>query len=172
MADLTDTLSGWDALEDTTSANGYIGPSDSSLSSNPMANVGTYLQAGGDILSGIGGYMQGQETASADEYNASLALIQGQFENQQLGLEESQTLGTQKAMYAKAGVELSGSVLDTALQTATNFEYDKQVVDFNSQSQANVDEYDAKMAKSQGDFALASGLLKGATSLAMASGGG
>ena len=28
MAGLTDTLSGWDALEDTTAASGYIPPSD------------------------------------------------------------------------------------------------------------------------------------------------
>jgi hypothetical protein len=122
--------------------------------------------AGGSILSGIGGYMQGQETAAADEYNAGLAIMKGQFQVEEIGTEETQTISTQKAMYAKAGVAMSGSVLDTALSTATQFEYSKEIATFNAQSQANMDNYEAKVAKSQGQFALASGLLSGAMDMA------
>ena len=131
----------------------------------PSIGAGTLTSAFGSILSGIGGYMQGQEEAGADEYNASLALMEGEFNVEQIGLQEKNTLSTQKAMYAKAGVEQSGSVLDTALNTATNFEYDKQVATFNSQSAANMYDYKARVAKQQGAFALGSGIAEGALSL-------
>ena len=144
-------------------------PSTPSSTSSPSTgnNVPTFLKAGGDVLSGIGAYMQGQEEAGAYEYNASLALMEGKFNVEQINLDETQTLSTQKAMYAKAGVESSGSVLDTALNTATQFEYSKQVENFNAQSKANMDIYEAKMAKSKGQFGLATGLLEGAGTLAL-----
>lgn len=127
--------------------------------------IGNMISAGGDIISGIGGYMQGQEEAGADEYNANLALMEGQFQVEQIGEEESETLATQKAMYAKAGVEQEGSVLDVAMSTATQYEYSKQVAMFNAKSAATMDNYEAAMAKSKGDFALAGGLLSGAGAL-------
>ena len=44
-------------------------------------------------------------------------------------------------------------------------EYDKQVAMFNAQSAANMDEYEAKMAKSKGDMGLSMGILGAAVSL-------
>lgn len=151
----------------------YNPPTDTEVATSSISNpssglpsAGSILGAGASILGGIGSYMQGQEEAGADEYNASLALQQGQFNVKEIGSSEESTLSTQKAMYAKAGVEQSGSVLDTALNTATNYEYDKQVATFNAQSEANMDNYEAKMAKSQGEMGLAEGLLGGASKLA------
>jgi hypothetical protein len=127
--------------------------------------LGTAIKAGSSIMAGVGAYMQGQEMAGAYEYNASLELMKGQFEVEEISGKEDETLSTQKAMYAKAGVEQSGSVLDVALDTATNYEYDKQVATFNAQSAANMDEYEAKMAKSKGDMGLSMGILGAAVSL-------
>jgi hypothetical protein len=56
--------------------------------------------------------------------------------------------------------------LDTALATATQYEYSKQVATYNAQSQANMDTYEAKVAKEQGNLALAGGLLGGAMDFA------
>ena len=91
--------------------------------------------------------------------------MQGQFNVEQLNVSEVSTLSTQRAAYAKAGIMQSGSVLDTALQTATQFEYSKQVATYNAQSAANMDIYEGKVAKSQGEMELATGLLKGVGSL-------
>ena len=163
-----------DSLPDFSSLNlpddGLIFDPSSSASTTPSTGnqVPTFLKAGGSVLSGIGTYMQGQEEAGADEYNASLALQEGAFNVQQLGEQETQALSTQKAMYAKAGVEQSGSVLDTALNTATQYEYSKQVAEFNAQSKANMDVYEANAAKSQGEMGLAGGLLQGAETLGLA----
>jgi hypothetical protein len=85
--------------------------------------------------------------------------MKGTFDVEQLGLEESSMLATQRAVYARAGVEMSGSPLDVALSTATQFEYSKQVANFNAQSQANMDEYEGKVAAQQGEFGLATGIL-------------
>lgn len=129
---------------------------------------GDLLGAGSSVLSGVGGYIQGQESASANEYNAQLALIEGDFQKEQLGKDENVLLSTQRAMYSKAGVELSGSPLDVAVQTATNYEYDKQVATFNSQSKARMYQYEADVAKQKGKFDLGMGLLQGGMGLALA----
>ena len=144
--------------------------SDSSSVASPVASgggigLGTAKKAGSSIIAGVGAYMQGQEMAGAYEYNASLELMKGQFEVEEISGEEAAKLSTQKAEYAKAGVEQSGSVLDVALNTATNMEYDKQVAMFNAKSAAAMDDYEAKMAKSKGDMGLSMGILGAAVSL-------
>ena len=125
------------------------------------------LQAGGSILSAYGDILSGDESQQADEYNASLALEQGQFEVQNTDLQEASTLSTQEAMFAKAGVTMSGSPLDTALNTASNFEMTKQVETYNAASKANELNYEGAVAKQQGEFGAAGSLLQGAEGLGM-----
>jgi hypothetical protein len=125
------------------------------------------MMAGGAILSAFGDIMSGNESAAADEYNAQLALEQGQFEVQKLGEEETGTLSTQHAMYAKAGVTMSGSPLDVATSTATQFEMSKRIAMYNAASQANADRNAAAAAKSKGEFGAAGSLLQGAEGLGM-----
>ena len=125
------------------------------------------LQAGGSILSAYGDILSGDESQQADEYNASLALEQGQFEVQNTDLQEASTLSTQQAMFAKAGVTMSGSPLDTALNTASQFEMSKQVETYNAASAANMDKYAGEVAKQQGEFGAASSLLQGAEGIGM-----
>lgn len=151
----------------TASGSGYYTPSDA-VGPSPLTfsqAVPAITKAGGDVISGIGSYMQGMEAAGADEYNANLDLMQGQFNVDAIDSEESEELSTQKAMYAKAGVAFSGSAVDVALETATTYEYDKQVANFNAQSKANMDNYEAAMEKQKGEFGLAAGMLQGAGAL-------
>lgn len=158
-SDTIGDVSGWNLTEDNLSESNtapYTPPEFSSPSPSMPWNVAS---AGASVMAGVGAYMQGQEMAGAYEYNASLALMEGTFNVEQIGMEESSTLSTQKAMYAKAGVEQSGSVLDVALNTATQYEYSKQVADFNAKSAAAMDNYEAAMAKSQGKMGLAEGIL-------------
>ena len=125
------------------------------------------LIAGGSILSAFGDIISGDESQQADDYNASLALEQGQFEVQNTDLQEASTLSTQEAMFAKAGVTMSGSPLDTALNTASQFEMSKQVETYNAASAANMDKYAGEVAKQQGEFGAAGSLLQGAEGLGM-----
>ena len=170
MADTISDISGWTLTEDSLSDEGlsYTSPYSAPEFSSPSGGgigMGTAIKAGSSIMAGVGAYMQGQEMAGAYEYNASLELMKGQFEVEEISGEEAAKLSTQKAEYAKAGVEQSGSVLDVALNTATNMEYDKQVAMFNAKSAAAMDDYEAKMAKSKGDMGLSMGILGAAVSL-------
>ena len=118
----------------------------------------------GMIGSAVGTYMQGVEQKQADEYNAALVREQGVIEQYQLGKSEVGLLSTQKAMFAKAGVTQSGSPLDAALSSAAGFELDKQIAKYNTESKANVLEWEGKQAKKSGDFGA---ILQGAEGLAM-----
>lgn len=132
-----------------------------------MPTLGQSLAAGGSILSAFGDIMAGDESQQADDYNAGLALTQGQFEIQDLNTSEADTLSTQHAMYAKAGVAMTGSPLDTALNTASQFEMDKQITTYNAASAANMDKYEGQIAKQQGEFNAAGSLLQGAGDMGM-----
>jgi hypothetical protein len=133
-----------------------------------MMGIGSLMGAGGDFLSAYGAVTQGEEEQTAYNYNANLALEQGQFDVTDLSEQETDTLSTQKAIYAKSGVEFSGSPLDTAVNTATNFEMDKQIATYNAQSQANMDTYEGQVAKQQADFSAGTDVLGGVEDLAFA----
>jgi len=141
-------------------------------SSGNSLSLGNLLSFGGSAMGAVGDLMAGSETASEDNYNAQLALTQGQFDVDDLDTQEADTLSTQKAQYAKAGVTLSGSPLDTAFNTASQFEMDKQIATYNATSKANMDEYLGKVAQSRGDVAAGEALLSGAGKLAMSEGFG
>jgi hypothetical protein len=130
--------------------------------------LGQGLGVAGTVLGAYGDIMAGDEAQKADDYNANLALEQGQFEVSDLGTEETDTLSTQRAMYAKAGVTMSGSPLDTAFNTASQFEMDKQIATYNAQSKANMDTYEGQVAKSQGQIKAGESLLSGGATLALA----
>jgi hypothetical protein len=155
----------WDAIGNDSSAEGGGG----------FSGWGDILKFGGDIFGGIGSLMQGEEMNDAYRYNAQVLNEQAQIVEaagalkiEELEVAKDEMLGTQKATYARAGVTMSGSPTDVALQTATNAEFDKLVVKYNSdveasklKSQANLDTYYGRMAKSKGEFGFGQALLKG-----------
>src|SRR5438445_5509442 len=79
-----------------------------------MSGVSSFLNVGSSILGAYGQLLSGKQKAGADEYNAQLALDAGSISLQELEGAEEEVLSTQKAMYAKAGVAMSGSPLDAA----------------------------------------------------------
>lgn len=119
------------------------------------------LKEGGNLLSSYGIFEQGQEISGADEYNANLAIQEGDFDVQNLDTQETELLSTQRALYTKAGVALSGSALDVMLKSATQAEMDKSVANFNAQSKANEYDYQAKVAKAQAGFKSGENLISG-----------
>jgi len=76
-------------------------------------------------------------------------------------------LSIQSAAYARVGVTQSGSPLDVALGTATEFELDKQITRYNAESKARMLEWEAKKAKQAGTFSAGMDLLQGAASMAL-----
>ena len=144
------------------------GPSFDSLDlSAPSKSTGwtkSEIQGLGLIGQGIGSYMQGVEEKQAYYHNAALVREQGVIEQYQLGREDVSTLSSARAMTAKSGLTQSGSPLDAALASASGFELDKQIANYNTQSRANELEWEGKQAKKSGEF---SGLLQGVEGIAM-----
>lgn len=141
-----------------------VDSSGNSLSTLPWGKI---LKFGGSAVGAFGQLMMGEEMSDAYQYNAQLALEQGKLREEDIDTAEEATLGTQHAMYAKAGVTMSGSPLDVALNTATGFEMDKQIVRYNTESRANMDNYQAKVAQSQSKIKAGESLLSGGAQLAL-----
>jgi hypothetical protein len=114
-----------------------------------------------------GTLQMGQAKKAAGEYNAALVREQGVMDLYHIDKAEVATLSSARALYAKSGVTSSGSPLDAALQSAAGFELDKQVSNYNTQSRANMLEWEGKMAKKQADMSAGIQALEGAASLAM-----
>lgn len=170
--DQSNTLAAWNNLAGTnsTSVNNQVPDAsffDSSGNSMSGLDTGDMMKLAGSGLSAWGDILAGNEANQADQYNAQLAIEQGEFRISELDYEEASILSTQKAMYAKAGVTMSGSPLDAALNTASQVEMDKQITTYNAQSKANMDIYKGKVAESQGQVKAGEALLSGAATAFM-----
>lgn len=159
----------------TSSLSPYSMPSGQEMADASVVNSsgfsmspGSILSFGGDMLGAFGALTAGNEQDAAYQFNAQLALEQGEFSVKDLDKAESDTLSTQRAMYAKSGVTLSGSPVDTAYNTAAAYEMDKQITTYNAKSKANMDTFMGKAAKSQAQMKAGEELIQGAASLAMA----
>ena len=126
-----------------------------------MADPLSILSLVGTGISAFGSLQEGKQIQQADEYNAQLALEQGEMDVFQIEKEEAGLTSTQKAMYAKAGVTMSGSPLEVMLQSATNYEMDKATAKYNAESKANMYRYEGRVARTQGKFNAIKTLLGG-----------
>lgn len=121
-------------------------------------------QIAAPFISAAGQKQQGIQEQGAYNYNAALADIQakeiaasGEITQEELAERELSLRSTQEAMYAKAGVMLSGSALEVMLQSATDYEFDRSIARYNTavkiseaQSQAQVQRYYGDLARMEG----------------------
>lgn len=95
-------------------------------------------------LSAYGSYREGQDAAEASEYNAKIAQEESALTEQAGALDVSRQrqqvsrlIGTQKAITAGSGIELTGSALDVMINTAAEGELDAQILEYNTKVQAS-----------------------------------
>ena len=123
-------------------------------------------------VSAYGSYREGQDAKEASQYNANVAREQagmieqsGAMDASRQRKQVSRLIGTQKAGYAGAGVELSGSPLDAMIYTAAEGEMDAQIIEYNAKVKArgmmSQADYDEKL----GDMYARSGTMKAAGTL-------
>lgn len=130
-----------------------------------FGNLGKGLSFGGDLLSGFGALQIGNEEAGAYEYNASLAQDQEKIDLDQLDREGTILASEQRAGYLKSGVTLSGSPLDTMVQSASQVALDKQIIEYNTKSKVDMLNYEGQVAKNQGKFKMGQSILSGGIGL-------
>jgi len=116
----------------------------------------------GTALSAFGQYQQGQAQAAASEYNAEAAEQKGKYEESQARLRLRHLLGTQRALYGKAGVDItSGSPLLVMADTAAKGEMEALNIRRGYQTEAGLDRFYGKQYKRAGLIGGASSFLTG-----------
>ncbi len=115
----------------------------------PLVMMGVAMA--GTALSAYGQYRQGQAQAAASEYNAAATEEKGKYEETQARDRLRHLLGTQRALYAKAGVDItSGSPLLVMADTASKGEQEALNIRRGYQTEAGIDRFYAKQYKRAG----------------------
>jgi hypothetical protein len=118
-------------------------------------------------VSAYGSYREGQDAKAASQYNANVAREQAAMIEQSGAMDASRQrkqvsrlIGTQKAGYAGAGVELSGSPLDAMIYTAAEGEMDAQIIEYSSRIKSQGLLSQAKYDERLGDIYARSGMVR------------
>jgi hypothetical protein len=108
--------------------------------------LGTSLAGG--ALSAYGQYRQGEAQNEANEYNANMSLAKADQEERESREKLKKLMGTQRVLYAKAGVDLSsGSPLMVLANTAAEGEEEALNIRARGQNEANMYRWYGKQAK-------------------------
>lgn len=171
----------------------FQGATTSSMNTASNANIGG--GGGGNALGLINGMNQGmssfgeamqyQGMATANDLNASLleldakmVMADSEFTAKRMEEKGEGFMGKQAAMFAKSGVTMDGSVMHVAMNSEKNIRMDILTMKYNAVRKANALGFQALNAKIQAGQArtravmkMGQGVLKMASSAAMASGG-
>ncbi len=127
------------------------------------------LMLAGSTMSAAGTYQSGQAQKEAYEYNANVATEKGKYEEEQSRLRLSRLMGTQRALYAKAGVDLSsGSPLLTLAETAYQGEQEAQNIRRGYKSEATINRFYGVQASKAGTMGAISTFTQGLGQAGMA----
>ena len=115
-----------------------------------LEGTSTLFSAVGSGVEAYGDYSAGVAKAGAYDMAAGEVAISEQMRLEEITTGGEELASTQQAMYAKAGVRQSGSVLDVMLESATNVEFDKIIEKWNMETQINSLKLQGKTAYNQG----------------------
>lgn len=137
-----------------------------------MKGIGTGVSMFGEYEQGVAEKGAFDFNATLDEFSAQATEAAGAETQREIGIGEESMLSTQRAIRAKSNVTQSGSPLDTALVTASNFEMSKSIASYNTQiqalkyrSQASQDQFYGQQAVNKSNTQMASTLMSGVGSI-------
>ncbi len=137
------------------------------LGSN-AGTVGTVASVAGTTLSAVSAYRSGQAQKEAYKYSSEIARRKGQQEEQIHRDKLRKLMSSQRALYAKAGVDLSsGSPLLLLTETAEEGERDAIRIRHGAKEESNLGKYYGRQARRAGATTSGSTLLTGLGSTAM-----
>jgi len=127
-----------------------------------LALIGLGVSGAGTALSAVSQYRAGQAQEEAYKYNAGVAEQKGIYEETQSRDKLRKLLSSQKALYAKAGVDMtSGSPLLLMADTAAQGEMEALNIRKGYQSEAKMNRYYGNQAKKAGNIKAGSTFLSG-----------
>lgn len=132
-----------------------------------IALIGLGVSAVGTGVSALGQYRQGQAAKAAGEYNARVSEANAAAIEQKTVYEEQQSrdrlkrlMGTQRALYAKAGVDISSkSPLLVLADTAAEGEKEARMIKYGGDVEATQQKNQARLQRLYGSSAYSSGLI-------------
>lgn len=126
------------------------------------------LQAAGKIFDFAGSILEGYASKKAHDFNAEMATRNAGLVRQQALIEVDRIrrssvkeIGSMRANYGAQGVTASGSVLDSIMDSATQFELDAQLTKWQGDVTAAGLEAQASAEKAAGQYAMVGGVLNG-----------
>jgi hypothetical protein len=123
-------------------------------------NIGAGLVSSG--ISAFGSYEKGQAEKAADDYNAQITIEQMHQKMQTSEEEFSALMGRQRALYAKAGVDISsGSPALILASTAYKESLDQQRIKEGGEQRAALLRWEGSEAAHVGEFGAFSTFLTG-----------
>jgi uncharacterized protein YdbL (DUF1318 family) len=130
------------------------------------------LMAASGAMQIAGAYSQGKAQKAAYEYNAAVARQEATAKRRaaEIDIERQEKyrksyLAKQEALYAKAGVQLSGSPLEVIADTSSEFLYDQMITRYNAEIGARASISEAGYMSYMGETAYKEGLVKAGTTL-------
>lgn len=138
-----------------------------------MAGAGAGAYFAGVYLSAVGKYQEGKQAKQAHDYNAEVAEQKAEYEEAQARKRWKRLMGTQLALYAKAGVDISsGSPLLILSSQAGEAELEALNIRYAGENEASMQRWYGKKAKRAGEIAAWSTLLTGVGGYTARYGGG
>jgi hypothetical protein len=132
-----------------------------------MQAIPIALLAAGALVKGIAGYQAGQANKKIAGMNARTSLEEGNAQAIRIRDLARVQLGKQIGAQAESGFEVgTGSAIDSLVESQTNSELDAMDALRQSQSRANAYKFQGAQAAQEGKFALISGFVGAASSVA------
>lgn len=133
---------------------------------NPLEMIGVGAPLAGGYLQAQGLRRQGEAQASAAEYNADLALLEGRTEAARRRRTGSAEVTRERVALANSGLRLEGSPLQFLARQAAEVERDAVNVELAARRTARLDRAQAASARSAARIGAGTSLLTGATQAA------
>lgn len=128
--------------------------------------MGEVMSAGASILKGVGGFVASRQQSAALKRQAREEQIAGAAQSLRIREQARKAIGEQMAsQFGNGFLGGTGSALDALTESQVNAALDAMTVIRDAGTKAQALRYEAKMRRTEGAFALASGIMGAASSV-------
>lgn len=128
---------------------------------DPLTITALVMMGAGTAMEAAGQYQQSKIQQQWAEYNAAVSKYETAVETQKMRKGRLQLLSAQRARYAKAGIEFTGTPLEVMTETADQLEQEIAERRRAGEIESQMATYQGKVAKQTGAWSAGTSLLTG-----------